>query len=264
MSSKRKRKRKAGGEDAEPSAPKAPGIATAIGPLLERAGLHKAPSQRTAQAGAGRAAPKKAGPVAAHATKPQPASAADPGEAALSPREFALLHQAYRDVEPIRRPKRARIERAGQRSAGVRGASEAADETAARARLSDLVGGGVRFEVTWDDGLVQGLRSRAQPRLLSRLSGSGFAPEAELDLHGLRRADVERAVSQFVRGEHRRGRRYLLVITGKGTHSEAGVGVLGEALVDALSGGSAAPLVLAFASAHPRHGGRGALAVMLE
>jgi DNA-nicking Smr family endonuclease len=56
----------------------------------------------------------------------------------------------------------------------------------------------------------------------------------------------------------------LLVIVGKGLHSEDGYGVLARAAVAALTQGVAAPLVLAVSSAHPKHGGSGALAVILK
>ena len=79
----------------------------------------------------------------------------------------------------------------------------------------------------------------------------------------MRSAEVERAVHDFVRDAQRRRARHLLIIVGKGQHSEDGVGVLAEVAVRALSQGGAAPLVAAFASAHSRHGGSGALAVLL-
>ena len=127
-----------------------------------------------------------------------------------------------------------------------------------------LVSGGVRFNVHWDDGLVEGLRAGVSPKLLRRVTGAGFEPEATFDLHGLRRGEAVRAVHEFVREARRRGARYLLLIVGKGHHSEDGIGVLAEVAVEALTQGVAAPLVGAFASAHSRHGGRGALAVVLD
>lgn len=262
MRNKRRRKQRAAERDAAKQ-PTAQGVGTAMGPLLERAGLHRLDTARPQQSvSAPPPAPAKAARGAEQRAAPAP-SPAQPAEPELSPRELALLHQAYAGVDPIRRPKRGRVERP-RRAGASRAAPDDAEEAAARARLSQLVGGGVRFEVSWDDELVQGLRAGAARKLLARLSGSAFAPEAQLDLHGLRGADVERAVSEFVRREHRRGLRRLLIIPGKGQHSEGGVGVLGPALVGALSGGSAAPLVLAFASAHARHGGSGAVAVLLE
>ena len=75
---------------------------------------------------------------------------------------------------------------------------------------------------------------------------------------------MARAVSEFVRKQQRKGTRYLLLITGKGQHSEGGVGVLRDAAVEALTHGGAAPSVLAFSSAHAAHGGTGALAILLQ
>jgi DNA-nicking Smr family endonuclease len=138
-----------------------------------------------------------------------------------------------------------------------------ADEQAARARLAALVGSGVRFVIERDEGWVRGLRAGVSDKLLSRLSASSFGPEANLDLHGMRREQAQKAISDFVRAEHRRGARRLLLIVGKGQHSEDGIGVLAETAVDTLSHSVAAPLVSAFASAHERHGGRGAIAVLL-
>jgi DNA-nicking Smr family endonuclease len=141
--------------------------------------------------------------------------------------------------------------------------ADRADEAAARARLAALVAGGVRFKVMRQDEYVQGWRVDASPKLLTRLSGKAFAPDATLDLHGERAAKVADVLASFVRSHHRRGARSLLVIAGKGLHSESGVGVLRDAAVDALTQGLAAPLVVAFASAHANRGGSGALAVLL-
>ena len=121
----------------------------------------------------------------------------------------------------------------------------------------------MRFDVRWDGGLVQGLRAGTSEKLLRRLAGSAFAAQATLDLHGMRRAEAQRAVHDFVRAQRRNGAQHLLVIVGKGQHSQDGVGVLGEAAVEALTHSGAAPVVAAFASAHARLGGSGAIAVLL-
>ncbi|MDD9936455.1 MAG: Smr/MutS family protein, partial [Myxococcales bacterium] len=142
--------------------------------------------------------------------------------------------------------------------------SSPADDAAARARLGALVSGDVRFELEHDDGFVRGLREGADETTWKRLEGRGFAPEATLDLHGLGREAARKATVDFIRHKHRGGLRYLLVIVGKGNHSEGGVGVLAQVVASALTGSVAAPLVHGFASAHPCHGGRGALAVQLR
>ncbi len=45
-------------------------------------------------------------------------------------------------------------------------------------------------------------------------------PEATLDLHGLRADEVEPALERFLSGSRRRGLRKVLVIHGKGRHSQ--------------------------------------------
>ena len=67
-----------------------------------------------------------------------------------------------------------------------------------------------------------------------------------------------------MRSARRAGRRYLLVIHGKGSHSADGVGVLRDAVLEALTSGGAAPVVAAFATACSRLGGSGALALALR
>jgi DNA-nicking Smr family endonuclease len=185
----------------------------------------------------------------------------------LSAGDLAAWNRAYAGVRPLGRAREGTTRKGGRRAGRVaphRPPVEGASERAARARLGALVAAGVRFTVERDDGYVRGLREGASEGLWRRLSGRGFGPEATLDLHGMRAAQAERAVHDFVRERHKRGVRYLLLIPGKGAHSEGGVGVLGEVVVRVLTQGGAAPLVQAFTTAHPVHGGRGALAVLLR
>lgn len=138
-------------------------------------------------------------------------------------------------------------------------------ERQARETLDRLVGGGVRLHLRRNaDGGVEGWRDGAQTRTLRLLSSGTLAPEARIDLHGLRRAEVAAKVSRFVRDSHRKGRRTVALIHGKGRHSEGGRGVLEGACVEALSEGGAAPLVEAFTTAPERHGGHGVLVVRLR
>lgn len=140
----------------------------------------------------------------------------------------------------------------------------ALEESAARARLGALVGGGVRIQVSrGEDGRVLGHRAGADASLIRRVARGELAPDATLDLHGLRAADAEARLVRFVRTEHRRGARCVLVVHGKGMHSESGVAVLDDLALRALTEGGAAPLVLALATAPSRLGGTGALLVRL-
>jgi DNA-nicking Smr family endonuclease len=262
--------------DAPAKLAKPPEVGTGLKALLERAGLSALPKKaEKPQKPAGKGAVPsgglagKAGRVPAIGNAGSSGSASPAAPPVEKPRalyttaELSALNQAYRGVEPIRRTQRKR--KAGVPDVSpIRRRAVDPEDVAARARLAALVGGGVRFEVRWDDGFVQALRAGGASSALSRAGSARFEPEASLDLHGHQRAEAQRVLGEFVRAEHRRGARRLLVIVGKGQHSADGVGVLGSAAVETLTAGVAAPLVLAVASAHPTLGGKGALAVVLR
>lgn len=137
------------------------------------------------------------------------------------------------------------------------------DEAAARNRMFALVGGAYRYDVHREsDGYVRALRVGASSSLLIELERNQVSVGAELDLHGLREAEADSKVVAFVRGSAAKGLKRILVVTGKGLHSN-GVPVLQSALVRILTE-SAAPWVLAFASAPVSLGGVGAVVVSLD
>jgi DNA-nicking Smr family endonuclease len=70
-------------------------------------------------------------------------------------------------------------------------------------------------------------------------------------------------VVTFTRAAQRAGARLILIVHGRGQHSEGGVGVLADVVVTTLSRGGAAPIVQAFMSASSRLGGSGAMLVCL-
>jgi DNA-nicking Smr family endonuclease len=93
--------------------------------------------------------------------------------------------------------------------------------------------------------------------------------EGRLDLHGLTQAEAHRRLESFVGRAVAAGRRMLIVITGKGEGTAgaggaAGRGVLREATPRWLAEPALRPHVLAIAHAQPRHGGSGALYVLLR
>jgi DNA-nicking Smr family endonuclease len=99
-------------------------------------------------------------------------------------------------------------------------------------------------------------------RATSKWLKRGFCPiEARLDLHGLTQTEAHRALEEFVRAAGAAGRRSLLVITGRGT---ARPGVLRGSVPRWLDEGQLRRQILAVAAARPRHGGAGALYVLLR
>lgn len=101
-------------------------------------------------------------------------------------------------------------------------------------------------------------------KALKALRSPAFRPDARVDLHGLRLSEAETALVRFFNQQKALGHRQLLVIHGKGLHSEDGAGVLGEMVFRFFCHGPAAPDVLALSSAHPALGGSGALVIRLR
>lgn len=113
------------------------------------------------------------------------------------------------------------------------------------------------------DGIVVGRRHEAHASIMDMLEDPKLEVEAECDLHGHTAREAEREVHRFVRESQQNGKRWVLVIVGKGLHSPTGKGTLKDHVIEALSKRAAARFVLAFRTA-PRHlGGTGALALRL-
>ena len=100
-------------------------------------------------------------------------------------------------------------------------------------------------------------------RLGERLRRGQLPIEAALDLHGMTQEEAHQALDRFVTDAHEGGRRVLLVVTGKGL-GRAGGGVLRAAVPRWLEGGPCRSKVLAHAPARPKHGGDGALYLLLR
>lgn len=264
----RKRKPK---QTPAPTADKPVKVGTGLGSLIKAAiaepsGAAPERQARVPPVPPASSAPRAAGSRRTGQSGQGSAEAPGPERSQADPADLRRLNDAYAGVTPMGRSRRR--PGAGRPAAardpaptGPRGE----DDAAARARLGALVGEGQRFTIERDeDGRVAGLRQGAQRALLRTLRGQKYQPEAELDLHGMRSREAATAVTRFVRQRHRTGARYLMIIHGAGTHSEGGVGVLAECTVEELTRGGAAPLVQAFATAHSRRGGLGALAVYLK
>jgi DNA-nicking Smr family endonuclease len=98
---------------------------------------------------------------------------------------------------------------------------------------------------------------------VERLKRGQVAIEARIDLHGMDQRAAFAALTGFVDGAMRQGRRALLVITGKGALSEGG-GVLRRNAPDWLMASPLAARILAIVPAHNRHGGDGAFYVLIR
>lgn len=157
-----------------------------------------------------------------------------------------------RDVKPLKTGDRVGYE--SPRPAAVARQSRAAR----RATLVESLHGSVD-EPIGDD--IAFRRPSVPERTLRQLRGGRFSIEDEVDLHGLNRAQAHEALKAFIAQSCRRGVGCVRVIHGKGSGSGPDGPVLKGLVREYLARWDA---VLAVATAVARHGGSGAVYVLLR
>ncbi len=100
-------------------------------------------------------------------------------------------------------------------------------------------------------------------RKAERLKRGKLPIEATLDLHGLRQHEAHRRLGHFLAECQDAGKRCVVVVTGKGLHKEEG-GVLRAAVPRWLNEPGNRERVLSFDYTQPKHGGTGALYILLR
>jgi len=121
----------------------------------------------------------------------------------------------------------------------------------------------VGFELDCWGERVEGLAPGADRRLLAKLRRGEPAPGRRIELHGLNAAEAERELAHELRRAYEGGERCVLVIHGRGAHSE-GEAVLKTALPGWLAMPPHGPWIRAFATPEPRLGGAGATCVLFR
>ena len=104
-------------------------------------------------------------------------------------------------------------------------------------------------------------------RLRQKLARGRAAPDAAIDLHGMRRQEAFAALREFLARAQIEGARLVLVVTGKGERAasgEAAPGILRKSVPNWLRGAEYHAIVLGFEEASRPHGGAGALYVRLR
>ncbi len=145
--------------------------------------------------------------------------------------------------------------------------------------LGDKIEGvdGVEVESGPGEGLAEHFRQRqdATPtvtgdttfafdrRTYERLKEGRIAIEGQVDLHGCTQEEAFAAVNKFLDEAWFEGRRCLLVITGKGTARDGG-GVLRSDVPHWITEGAHRERLIGIGPADSRHGGDGALYVLLR
>jgi DNA-nicking Smr family endonuclease len=142
---------------------------------------------------------------------------------------------------------------------------EIIDENAeALAELAQLVAGHGDFDVADTDEYIEGAAPGIDARLMRSLRRGDFSIQGHLDLHGMTQTEAKEAVDRFLTDSRRTGKRCVLIVHGRGLHSEDQIPVLKERLRVWLSQKRIGKTVLAFATARPHDGGAGAVYVLLR
>jgi DNA-nicking Smr family endonuclease len=121
------------------------------------------------------------------------------------------------------------------------------------------------FTVRFDDHLPEEnlSESKAVPRRMKQLRQGNLTPEASLDLHGCLRAEGVAKLRHFLQDAQHQTWQTLLVITGRGLHSEDGTPILRDEVENFLSG-EGKKLIAEWGRAPRVYGGDGALIVFLK
>lgn len=119
-------------------------------------------------------------------------------------------------------------------------------------------------------GPSAGQSLRMDAKAFARMRRGKLSVEGRLDLHGMTLSEAHPRLIDFVLGAHGRGKRLVLVITGKGQDRgddwamPSRRGILRQQVPIWLSSGPLRAAVLQTAPAHRGHGGEGALYVYLR
>ena len=117
--------------------------------------------------------------------------------------------------------------------------------------------------VTFEDSYAEETpHLSAKPKRIKQLKQGKLIPDASLDLHGFQRAEVVEKIINFLQNARHNGWQTLLVITGKGLHSETGEPALRNEVERYLSG-EGRKQVVEWSRAPRQYGGDGALVLFL-
>ena len=119
----------------------------------------------------------------------------------------------------------------------------------------------IAIDQTDEGDTVLFARPGLQRRVLRQLKRGEIPWQSDLDLHGMRTHEAESMLDDFLNHALERGEKCILIIHGKGYHSENKKGVLKPFTLSWLKQMNQ---VNAFCSATPRDGGTGAVYVLLK
>jgi DNA-nicking Smr family endonuclease len=176
----------------------------------------------------------------------------------LSPDEVALWQRV---AGTVRRSKNApvnplpvRPERIERRSFPATEAAKKDRTSTSSVRTVSNIGVSNTLDGSWD----------------KRIAGGRIVPERTIDLHGLNLAGAHARLEHGLAAAARDGVRVVLLVTGRPARSGASRidiplrGIIRESVGDWLASSRISQSIAAVQNAHPRHGGAGALYIVLR
>ncbi|WP_338666788.1 Smr/MutS family protein [Pseudodesulfovibrio methanolicus] len=130
--------------------------------------------------------------------------------------------------------------------------------------LDRFMRGDIEFELEYTDEFMYGYVRGLDIKIFQRLKAGSLSLAAHLDLHGMTSDQARDSLLFFIRESYLQGYRCVLVVTGRGRNSPGGQPVLRTEAESWLTKEPLRRVVLAFCTAQPRHGGAGALYVLLR
>ena len=178
-------------------------------------------------------------------------------ERPLAAEEVSLWRHVTRDDKPL---KRLHPQSGPEPQPAARSDARSEAKAGPMARASAV---GVKPSAATLPELAPGSAPGVDGRTAEKLRRGELVIDRRLDLHGHTQEEAHRALIAFVEAAWRRRARCVLVITGKGRGGE-GAGILRAALPRWLNAEPLRPRILAFSSAQAKHGGAGAVYVLLR
>jgi DNA-nicking Smr family endonuclease len=176
--------------------------------------------------------------------------------------EASLFLEAMADVVPLNRRDRLRIPPPPPTRSPPR--FRAVEDQEVQNHLTRLVAGELDFEMSFSDEYIDGAVVGLSPRILKKLRHGEFSYQDHLDLHRMTRTEAREAVTRFILASFARGRRCVLLVSGRGLNSRDKEPVIKQSLIVWLTQAPLKRVVLAFASARSYDGGAGAFYVLLR
>ena len=175
----------------------------------------------------------------------------------LSQQERSLWQRTTRDVRPI---KKALREEASGAPTTPNAIAPVSEKTLLTSSAGKNIAPGTKAEDLFRTG---------DPKSIKRIARGAQPIDATLDLHGHTQRTAFMVFRQFLLNASLMKNRNLLIITGKGRRSAIplnhdGGGVLRQRVREWVQEPEIRPFIARIADAHPRHGGSGALYIVLK